>query len=95
MSVEALVRRQPQHDKVRVIHARMVEVGRFFFILVHVVVDDGFGARPIAELDDLRRQVEKSLQGIHPRVILDVVFTADSHWATDGSVPSKESAETA
>ena len=39
---------------VRTIRARMVEVGRFFFILVHVVVDEGFGARPISELDQLR-----------------------------------------
>jgi predicted Co/Zn/Cd cation transporter (cation efflux family) len=70
---------------IRTIRARMVEVGRFFFILVHIVVDEGFGARPVAELDQLRRQVEQSLQGVHPRVVLDVVFTADKYWATDGN----------
>lgn len=75
---------------IRTIHARMVEVGRFFFILVHIVVDEGFGARPVAELDQIRRQVEQSLQGVHPRVVLDVVFTADNHWVTDGNeLPSK------
>jgi cation diffusion facilitator family transporter len=69
---------------VRTIQARMVEVGRYFFILVHVVVDEGFGARPVSELDQLRRQLEQSLQGVHARIVLDVVFTADHYWATDG-----------
>lgn len=75
---------------VRTIHARMVEVGRFFFILAHIVVDEGFGARPIFELDQIRRQVEHSLQGVHPRVVLDVVITADDYWATDGNMQPAE-----
>jgi len=70
---------------IRALRPRMVEVGRFFFILVHVVVDEGFGARPVSELDQMRRQMEKSLQGVHARVVLDVVFTADEYWATDGT----------
>lgn len=65
------------------LRARMVEVGRFFFILIHVVVDERFGARPVTELDRIRRQMEQALQGVHPRVVLDVVFTADEYWATD------------
>jgi cation diffusion facilitator family transporter len=69
---------------IRTLRARMVEVGRFFFILVHVVVDDGFGTRPVSELDQLRRRIEISLQGIHARLMLNVVFTADEYWATDG-----------
>jgi cation diffusion facilitator family transporter len=71
---------------VRKTHARMVMVGRFFFTLIHVVVDDGFGARPVAELDQVRRRVEQSLREVHPRVVLDVVFTADEYWATDVSL---------
>jgi cation diffusion facilitator family transporter len=67
-------------------HARMVAVGRFFFALIHVVVDESFGARPIAELDQIRRKVEQSLREVHPRVLLDVIFTADEYWATDGSL---------
>src|SRR5262249_19011226 len=75
---------------VRKIRARMVEVGRFFFLLFHVVVDERFGVRPIPELDRLRRQVEKALEGVHPRVVLDVVFTADDYWATDeGEAPAE------
>lgn len=70
---------------IRTVRARMVEVGRFFFLLVHVVVDEAFGVRAVPELDQIRRQVEKSLQGIHARVVLDVVFTADEYWATDGN----------
>jgi cation diffusion facilitator family transporter len=68
---------------VRTTHARMVVVGRFFFLLVHVVVDEGFGARPVAELDAIRRQIEQSLQGVHSRLVLDVVFTTDSSWVTE------------
>jgi cation diffusion facilitator family transporter len=73
---------------VRKTHARMVEVGRFFFVLIHIVVDEGFGARPVSELDQIRRQVEQSLREVHDRVVLDVVFTADEYWATDGSLDS-------
>jgi cation diffusion facilitator family transporter len=71
---------------VRKTHARMVGVGRFFFVLIHVVVEEGFGARPVSELDQIRRKVEQSLREIHPRVVLDVVFTADEYWATDGLI---------
>jgi cation diffusion facilitator family transporter len=71
---------------VRKTHARMVVVGRFFFVLIHVVVDEGFGARPVSELDQIRRQVEQALREVHARVVLDVVFTADEYWATDGSL---------
>jgi cation diffusion facilitator family transporter len=73
---------------VRKTHARMVSVGRFFFVLIHVVVEEGFGARPVSELDQIRRRVEQSLREVHPRVVLDVVFTADEYWATDGGLDS-------
>jgi predicted Co/Zn/Cd cation transporter (cation efflux family) len=76
---------------VRTIHARMVVVGRFFFILIHAVVDEGFGVRPVSELDKLRRQIKQSLEGVHSRLVLDVVFTADDCWVTDGNEPSAES----
>jgi predicted Co/Zn/Cd cation transporter (cation efflux family) len=71
---------------VRKTHARMVEVGRFFFVLVHVVVDEGFGNRPISELDQIRRNIEQSVRQLHDRVILDVVFTADEYWATENNM---------
>lgn len=77
---------------VRRTHLRMVEVGRFFFLLIHVVVDEGFGARPVSELDQLRRKVEEALTGVHSRVVLDVVFTADDYWATDGNLVQTEPA---
>jgi cation diffusion facilitator family transporter len=75
---------------VRRTHARMVAVGRFFFVLIHVVVEEGFGARPIPELDGIRRRVEEALGKVHPRVVLDVVFTADDYWATDGGLDGVE-----
>lgn len=70
---------------VRTTHVRMVVVGRFFFILVHVVVDESFGARPVAELDAIRRRMTQSLQGVHARLVLDTIFTADDSWLTDGN----------
>jgi hypothetical protein len=34
--------------------------------------------------------VEEGLRGVHARVVLDVVFTADTYWATDGNeMPAK------
>src|SRR5262249_51935672 len=69
-------------------HARMVGVGRVLFVRVHVVVDEGFGARPVAELDRIRRLVEQSLREVHDRLVLDVVFTADEYWATDSNLES-------
>ena len=73
---------------VRKTHARMAEVGRFLFVLIHLVVDEGFGARPISELDQLRRQIEQSLRELHDRLVLYVVFTTDEYWATDAAPES-------
>lgn len=78
---------------VRKTHPRMVIVGRYFFLLVHVVVEDAFGARTIPELDQIRRQVEQGLREVHPRVVLDVIFTADEYWATDGESIASSPAE--
>jgi len=53
--------------------------------------DEGFGARPISELDEIRRRMEQSLRGIHVRLVLDVVFTADDYGATVAKALSAES----
>jgi cation diffusion facilitator family transporter len=73
---------------IRKTHARMVQVGRYFFLLIHLVVDEGFGARPVSELDQIRREVEQSLREVHNRMVLDIVFTADDYWATAANLDS-------
>jgi predicted Co/Zn/Cd cation transporter (cation efflux family) len=59
---------------------RMVKVGRYFYVLAKLIVTDEFPAMEVAQLDRIRDQVADALSGCHPRLVLDVVFTADDRW---------------
>ncbi len=65
----------------RATYVRMVQVGRFFYILAHLVVRPDF-QRPMAELDDMRCQVVNALKPLYPRTVVDAVFTSEEAWAT-------------
>jgi len=59
---------------------RMVKVGRYFYVLAKLVAGDDFRCDKISQLDDIRGKIAASLAGCHPRLVLDVVFTADDLW---------------
>jgi len=59
---------------------RMVKVGRYFYVLVKLITGEGFRCSKIEELDRIRGNIAMALAGCHPRLVLDVVFTADDRW---------------
>ena len=60
---------------------RMVKVGRYFYVLAKLIAGDDFRYYGIGQVDGIRGKIAAALAGCHPRLVLDVVFTAD-----DGSV---------
>ena len=61
----------------RACHVRMVKIGRFFYVLTRLVVGPDFRVNQVKELDDIRRRLATDLDGVHPRLVLDTVFTED------------------
>ncbi len=64
---------------------RMLKIGRFFYVLIHLVVSEDFGKHSAEELDEIRCQLLRSLKEVHPRISVDVMFTADPRWGTQES----------
>lgn len=64
---------------------RMLKIGRFFYVMIHLVVGDDFGQHSAAELDGIRCQLVRSLKDLHPRISVDVMFTADPRWGKEES----------
>jgi len=58
---------------------RMVRVGRYFYLMIHILSPPGLG---VQELDQVRAHIAKSMKGIRPNLIIDTIFTADEAWAT-------------
>lgn len=59
---------------------RILPVGRFLYLQVHVLVPPGTEVRVIDECDAVRDHLAKKLRALHERLILDVIFTADKRW---------------
>jgi predicted Co/Zn/Cd cation transporter (cation efflux family) len=74
---------------------RMVKVGRYFYVLVKLITRDDFGRSEIGRLDDIRGDIADALAGCHPRLVLDVVFTANDRWMLGLVGPEEEGGDTA
>jgi cation diffusion facilitator family transporter len=61
----------------------MVEVGRFGYLLIHVVLPEEAASTGVGDLDAVRARIEKALEGVHPRLVIDVVFTTEERFAGD------------
>ncbi len=59
---------------------RMIAAGRYFYLLNHIRVDSGFHVRRVGELDAIRAEIDAALEGLHPRLVIDTVFTEDERW---------------
>ena len=55
----------------------MTRVGRSFYLLAYVAVDEADRVRDVAELDRLRDAIEVGIQELHPGWIVDTVFVVD------------------
>jgi cation diffusion facilitator family transporter len=61
---------------------RMLKVGRFMYLLIHILVPAGFSVSRVEELDDIRQRIADGLEGVHPRLFIDTVFTEREEWAS-------------
>ena len=62
------------------IYIRMLPVGRFLYLQVHILLPAYAPLHGIDECDSVRERIHESLKDLHPRLTLDVVFTADERW---------------
>ncbi|MEM8562945.1 MAG: cation diffusion facilitator family transporter [Pseudomonadota bacterium] len=56
---------------------RVTKRGRNTYLLVHVIVDDGFQVTSIADLDNIRKHSAKALKGWKPDIVMDMLFISD------------------
>ncbi|MCK8516352.1 cation transporter [Methylonatrum kenyense] len=70
---------------VRQRYIRIVRPGRTVFVTAHVVLPEDFPVESLGRLDQIRHQLDTALRGIQPRLITDVLFTADERWAAPKS----------
>ncbi|MCP3869648.1 MAG: cation transporter [Gammaproteobacteria bacterium] len=62
------------------IFVRMLPVGRFMYLQVHVLLSPDSPNTAITEYDGVRQRIHEAVKGVHPRLSLDVIFTADERW---------------
>lgn len=62
---------------------RMVHMGRFFYVLVHIIMPPETRVESVADMDAIRSRLKQSLAGFHHRPVVDTVFTADDRWTGD------------
>lgn len=57
--------------------ARMVRVGRTFYVHAHVIVPPDYRLSRVAELDALRSKIGTALEDAHPNLAFEIIFTED------------------
>lgn len=60
---------------------RMVRVGRYFYLMIHVVLPTGFPLQGVGDLDRIRDDLKEKLGDLHPTLVTDIVFIGDERWA--------------
>ncbi|MDO8862364.1 cation diffusion facilitator family transporter [Haliea sp. E1-2-M8] len=63
------------YDRVEV---RITKRGRNTYLLVHIVVSEGFKIQSIADLDAIRHHSEAVLKAWHPEIVMDMLFVRDA-----------------
>lgn len=66
---------------VEMLRVRMAPIGRYFYVMVHVILPADWQPTSLRQIDDARCRVARALEGIHARPVLDVLFTSDRRWA--------------
>tara|TARA_R110000850_G_scaffold87602_8_gene188294 strand:+ start:6625 stop:7548 length:924 start_codon:yes stop_codon:yes gene_type:complete len=73
----------------RQISVRMIEMGRFFYVLIHIILPKGSSNIEVSTCDQIRLQISKSLKDLYDRPVVDVVFTADPAEALPSGIDEK------
>ncbi len=63
------------------VELRVTKRGRNTYVLVHVVVGDGFTITSIADLDAMRNRSERALKGWKREIVIDMLFVKDPQLA--------------
>lgn len=61
-------------------YVRMVKIGRYLYVLCQLVMPTNFRLQRVKELDEIRARIAKGLEDVHPKLVLDMVFTEDETW---------------
>ncbi len=77
VDVRSRVGRALEGLPVEVWHARMHQVGRYFYLMTQVVLKPEFRLSRVQELDAYRQRIDEAMEGHHPSVITDTIFTED------------------
>ena len=56
-------------------YVRMVKIGRFFYCLCQLIMPASYRIQRVKDLDEIRGRIAAGLEGVHPRLVLDVLFT--------------------
>lgn len=70
---------------VKGLYVRMVRPGRTLFVTIHLVLPEDYPVGTVRSLDQVRDRLDAAVRRVHPRVVTDVLFTADERWAAPTS----------
>jgi predicted Co/Zn/Cd cation transporter (cation efflux family) len=65
----------------RKVNVGMVKIGRFFYVMVHVILPRDYRVERIGDLDEVRQRIFDALRSIPLKLVVDTVFTAEERWA--------------
>ena len=60
---------------------RMTKVGRYFYVLMYIIVSAPHSAQSVTDMDALRKKAYEEIEDLHPFLVMDTVFTQDENWA--------------
>jgi cation diffusion facilitator family transporter len=69
---------------------RMVRVGRYFYIVVYILVDESDAPPDTKEIDAVRERVFRAVARVHPSCVVDLIVTTDEKWMMGGYMPDSE-----
>lgn len=61
-------------------YVRMVKIGRFFYCLCQLIMPSSYRIQRVKDLDEIRGRIAAGLEGVHPKLVLDVLFTENEEW---------------
>jgi len=60
---------------------RMTKVGRYFYVLLYLIVSPQHSNQNITEMDSLREKAYQEIKDLHPALAMDMVITQEEKWA--------------
>lgn len=61
-------------------NVRMMKTGRYFYVLIHVILNPDYAVGRIDSLDRIRTDITRALKKIPQHIVVDTVFTSEDSW---------------